>query len=34
VREKKPLAEFELQQWILRELEKAGLMTEEGPTSR
>lgn len=31
VREKKPLAEFELQQWILREFEKAGLMTEEGP---
>jgi Xaa-Pro dipeptidase len=31
VREKKPLTEFELQQWILREFDKAGLMTEEGP---
>jgi Xaa-Pro aminopeptidase len=31
VREKKPVAEFELQQWILLEFEKAGLTTEEGP---
>jgi Xaa-Pro dipeptidase len=31
VHSKKPLTEFELQQWILREFEKAGLMTEEGP---
>ena len=31
VREKKPLTEFDLQQWILREFEKAGLATEEGP---
>jgi len=31
VREKRPVAEFELQQWILREFEKAGLTTEEGP---
>jgi len=31
VRERQPLTEFELQQWILREFEKAGLMTEEGP---
>jgi Xaa-Pro aminopeptidase len=31
VREKRPLTEFELQQWILREFDKAGLMTEEGP---
>ena len=31
VRDKKPLTEHELQRWILREFEKAGLMTEEGP---
>jgi Xaa-Pro dipeptidase len=31
VRENKWLTEYELQQWILREFEKAGLMTEEGP---
>jgi Xaa-Pro aminopeptidase len=31
VRRKNPLTEFELQQWILREFEKAGLTTEEGP---
>jgi Xaa-Pro dipeptidase len=31
VREKKPVTEFELQQWILREFEKAGVTTEEGP---
>src|SRR5215467_140342 len=31
VREGKPVTEHELQQWILREFEKAGLMTEEGP---
>jgi len=31
VREKKPVAEHELQQWILREFAKAGLLTEEGP---
>jgi Xaa-Pro dipeptidase len=31
VHSKKPLTEFELRQWILREFEKAGLMTEEGP---
>src|SRR5215469_15827913 len=31
VREKKPLTEHELQQWILCELDKAGLTTEEGP---
>ena len=31
VREKKPLTEHELQQWILREFDKAGLTTEEGP---
>jgi len=30
-REKKPVTEFELQQWILREFEKAGLTTDEGP---
>jgi Xaa-Pro dipeptidase len=30
-REKKPTTEFELQQWILREFEKAGVTTEEGP---
>jgi Xaa-Pro aminopeptidase len=31
VREKKPVTEYELQQWILREYDKAGLTTEEGP---
>jgi Xaa-Pro aminopeptidase len=31
VRERQPLTEFALQQWILREFETAGLMTEEGP---
>jgi Xaa-Pro aminopeptidase len=31
VREKKPLTEYELQQWILREFDQAGLTTEEGP---
>ena len=31
VRDKKPLTEHELQGSILREFEKAGLMTEEGP---
>jgi len=31
VRENKWLTEYELQQWILHEFEKAGLMTEEGP---
>ena len=31
VREKKPLTEYDLKQWILREFEKANLATEEGP---
>jgi len=31
VRDKKPLTEHELQQWILREFDKTGLMSEEGP---
>jgi Xaa-Pro dipeptidase len=31
VRERKPLTEHEMQQWILRELDQAGLTTEEGP---
>jgi Xaa-Pro dipeptidase len=31
VRQKKPLTEYELQQWILRKFEEAGIMTEEGP---
>jgi Xaa-Pro dipeptidase len=31
VREKNPIAEHELQQWILAEFAKADLMTEEGP---
>src|SRR5262249_47177993 len=31
VRDKKPLTEYELQQWILQEFFKAGLTTEEGP---
>ena len=31
VREKKPLNEYELQQWILQRFEEAGIGTEEGP---
>ena len=31
VREKKPLNEYELQQWILQRFEEAGIITEEGP---
>jgi len=31
VRQKKPLTEYDLQQWILRKFEEAGIMTEEGP---
>src|SRR5216684_4413564 len=31
VRENKPLTEFDLKQWILRQFDAAGLMTEEGP---
>jgi Xaa-Pro aminopeptidase len=31
VREKKPLSEYHLQQWILRKFDEAGIMTEEGP---
>ena len=31
VRERKPVTEYELQQWILGEYNKAGLTTEEGP---
>jgi Xaa-Pro dipeptidase len=31
VREKKPLTEYELKTWILKEFEAAGLWTEEGP---
>jgi Xaa-Pro aminopeptidase len=31
VREKKPVTEHELQQWILSEFAKTGLITEEGP---
>lgn len=31
VREKKPLTEFELRQWILQRFEDAGITTEEGP---
>jgi Xaa-Pro dipeptidase len=31
VREKKPLNEYELQQWILERFEEAGIITEEGP---
>src|SRR5499433_1862370 len=31
VRERKPVTEHELQQWILREFDQAGLTTEEGP---
>jgi len=31
VREKSPITEYDLQQWILREFDKAGIETEEGP---
>jgi Xaa-Pro dipeptidase len=31
VREKKPLTEYDLKEWMLKEFEAAGLMTEEGP---
>jgi Xaa-Pro dipeptidase len=31
VRQKKPLTEYDLQQWILRKFEEADIMTEEGP---
>jgi Xaa-Pro dipeptidase len=31
VREKRPLTEYDLKQWILREFEAAGIWTEEGP---
>lgn len=31
VREKKPLTEYDLKVWILKEFDAAGLMTEEGP---
>ncbi len=31
VREKQPLTEYDLQQWILQEFDKAGITTEEGP---
>jgi Xaa-Pro aminopeptidase len=31
VRDRKPVTEYELQQWILREYDRAGLTTEEGP---
>jgi Xaa-Pro aminopeptidase len=31
VREKNPITELELQQWILREFEKAGIVADEGP---
>lgn len=31
VRERKPLSEYDLQQWILGRFEKGGIMTEEGP---
>jgi Xaa-Pro dipeptidase len=31
VREKKPLTEFDLRNWILKEFEAAGIWTEEGP---
>ena len=31
VREKKPLNEYDLKVWILKEFDAAGLMTEEGP---
>jgi Xaa-Pro aminopeptidase len=31
VREKKPLTEYDLQQWIVQKFTEAGIMTEEGP---
>lgn len=31
VKEKKPLTEYDLQQWILQRFEENGIMTEEGP---
>ena len=31
VREKKPLTEYDLQQWILEKFAEAGIVTEEGP---
>src|SRR5215470_13879695 len=31
VREKKPITEYDLKAWILREFEKANITTEEGP---
>lgn len=31
VREKSPITEYDLQQWILRKFEEAGIETEEGP---
>ena len=31
VRDRKPLTEFDLQQWILKEFDAAGLMSEDGP---
>jgi Xaa-Pro dipeptidase len=31
VREKSPLTEYDLKQWILKEFDATGLMTEEGP---
>ena len=31
VREKTPITEYDLQQWILRKFEEAGIVTEEGP---
>lgn len=31
VREKKPLNEYDLQQWILQRFEEAGIITDEGP---
>jgi Xaa-Pro dipeptidase len=31
VREKKPLTEYDLKEWILKEFDAAGLTTEEGP---
>jgi Xaa-Pro dipeptidase len=31
VREKKPLTEYDLQQWIAQKFAEAGIMTEEGP---
>jgi Xaa-Pro aminopeptidase len=31
VRDKKPLTEYDLKEWMLKEFDAAGLMTEEGP---